>query len=495
MSFENILLMRHELLLIAVLLIVLVAEILSDSKNKGWLVDMVLSLFFVQTLVGFLPTGSGSIFGGMYQSFELTILVKNIMNIGVLIILLQSANWLKTKIASEGRVSEFYILLLSTLIGMFYLISSGNFIMFYMGLELATIPMAALIAYELYKKKSSEAGIKFLLSAAMASATYLFGISLIYAATGSLGFEVLSQILHAEPLTVLGLFLIIAGLGFKISLVPFHFWTPDVYEGAPIPITSYLSVLSKSAAIFVLLAILFRVGNALSMYWVQVFYVLIAVTITVGNLFALRQKNMKRFLAYSSIAQAGFILLGILTAVTSGGKFVASGTVYATAVIVFFLLVYVFSNLGAFGVVQAIHDKTGKEEIKDYEGLYRTNPKLSLVMMLSLFSLAGIPPLAGFFGKFFLFTAAAVHGHYILLFVAIINVIVSLYYYLLVIRSMFLRKSDSAIPYFRSNNYMRAGLVMCTIGILVVGVYSPLFDHVIDLAYRYYSLGFFPNAF
>jgi len=493
MSLENILIMRHELLLIAMILILLVAEIVSDKKDKSWMVDMVLGLFVVQTLIGFLPNGTGKIFGGMYQSAELLVLVKNVMNIGVFILLLQSANWVKTKIAREERVSEFYILLFSTLTGMFYLISSAHFVMFYMGLELATIPMAALVAYELYKKKSAEAGIKFLLSAALASATYLFGISLLYASVGTLSFESISGLLLSEPLNVMAIFLIIAGLGFKISMVPFHFWTPDVYEGAPIPITSYLSVLSKSAAIMILVAILFVVGNQISEYWMQVMMVLSLATITVGNLFALRQQNMKRFLAYSSIAQAGFILIGLFSAVNTEGDFVMSGTLYSTVTIVFFILVYVFSNLGAFGVVQAISDQSGKEDIKDYEGLYRTNPKLSMVMMLSLFSLAGIPPLAGFFGKFFLFSAAANEGHYILLLIAIVNVVISLYYYLLVIRSMFLRKSDTAIPFFKSGTYMRIGLVLCTVGILIVGIYSPIFEHLVDVTKDYYSNFIFGN--
>lgn len=488
MNLEKLLLMRHELILIVILLIILVGEIVSESKDKKWMVNAVIGLFTVHTLVGFLPIGEGIIFGGLYEVYGFTIMVKNVLNIAVLILLLLSANWVRTKLDAESRVSEFYILLFSTLTGMFYLISAGNFIMFYMGLELATIPMAALIAYDLYKKRSAEAGIKFLLTASLASATYLFGISLLYANTGSLDFTYLATVLQPEPLNILGLFLILSGIGFKVSLVPFHFWTADVYEGAPVTITSYLSVLSKSAAIFILMVILFRVSAELSQYWMQVMYVITALTITVGNLFALRQQNIKRFLAFSSVAQAGFIVLGIFAAVDQDGFMQINGVVYATVVIVYFIMVYVFSNLGAFGVVQAISDETGKENIKDYEGLYRTNPRLSLVMMLSLFSLAGIPPLAGFFGKFFLFTAAASQAHYIILFIAVVNVIISLYYYLLIVRAMFLRKSDDAIPYFRSNNYMRAGLVICTIGILVVGVASPIFDHLVDLTEAYYTI-------
>jgi NADH-quinone oxidoreductase subunit N len=191
----------------------------------------------------------------------------------------------------------------------------------------------------------------------------------------------------------------------------------------------------------------------------------------IGNLFALRQQNMKRFLAFSSIAQAGFILLGLI-----------EGSQLGTATVVYFVLIYIFSNLAAFGVVQAISLQTGKEHIKDYEGLYRTNPNLSLVLMLALFSLAGIPPVAGFFGKFFLFTAAASKGFYLLVFLAVVNVTISLYYYLLVVRAMFLRKGDNPIPFFKNKIYMRIGLVITVLGILLLGIYSPLYEYIYELS-------------
>jgi NADH-quinone oxidoreductase subunit N len=180
---------------------------------------------------------------------------------------------------------------------------------------------------------------------------------------------------------------------------------------------------------------------------------------------------MKRFLAFSSIAQAGFILLGLIT-----------GTQLGIATIVYFVMIYIFSNLAAFGVVQAISLKTGKENMDDYNGLYRTNPKLSLVMMLALFSLAGIPPVAGFFGKFFLFTAAASKGYYLLVFLAVVNVTISLYYYLLVIRAMFIRRSENPIPFFENKLYMKLGLLITVIGILVLGLYSPLYDYIYELS-------------
>jgi len=270
---------------------------------------------------------------------------------------------------------------------------------------------------------------------------------------------------------VLGFIFFFSGLAFKISLAPFHFWTADVYEGAPISVASFLSVISKGAAVMILMIILFTAMRPLIEVWGKVIYMVAIATMFIGNLFALRQQNMKRFLAFSSVAQAGFILLGFLSDDQLG---------YTT--IVYFVAVYIFSNLGAFGVVQAISSATGKENIDDYEGLYRTNPKLSLLMMLALFSLAGIPPLAGFFGKFFLYAAAASKGYYVLVFIAVVNATISLYYYLIVVRAIFLRKSDDAIPFFKSSVNMKLGLALAALGILIAGVYSPLYNYIFSIS-------------
>jgi NADH-quinone oxidoreductase subunit N len=218
--------------------------------------------------------------------------------------------------------------------------------------------------------------------------------------------------------------------------------------------------------------VLYKVFPAITGMWQDVLWATSVITMTVGNLFAMRQKNLKRFLAFSSIAQAGFIFLGIIGSSSMG-----------MSSVIYFALVYIFSNLGAFGVVAAISNATGKENIEDYNGLYRTNPNLSLVMMLALFSLAGIPPVAGFFGKFFLFTAAAQQGFYYLVLIALINTIVSLYYYLLVIKAMFLTKSDEAIAYFRNDWPTRIGLLVCVAGIVVIGFYSPIYEMIKSLSF------------
>ena len=461
--------MRQELVLLAVILLLVILEIF--IKDKRNLVTWALVLFGMHTLLGFIPLEEGALFGGMFHNSTLIHLFKNVLNIGVFIILLQSAEWIKKEMVPQHKSTEFFIMMLSSLLGMYFMISSGDFLMFYLGLELSALPIAALVAFETTKRVSAEAGIKFILSAALASGTSVFGVSLIYATTGSIYFNEVAQLLSYSNLSLVGFVFFFAGLAFKISLVPFHFWTADVYEGAPIGVTSYLSVISKGAAVLILMIILFTVMKPFEVITTKLLYIVSIATMFIGNLFALMQQNMKRFLAYSSIAQAGFILLGIL-----------SNDQLGISTVVYFVSIYVFTNLAAFGVIQSISIQTGKEQMDDYNGLYRTNPKLSLVMMLALFSLAGIPPVAGFFGKFFLFTAAASQGMYFLVFLAVVNVTISLYYYLLVIRAMFLRKSENPIPYFDSNLTMKLGLVLAVIGVLFIGVYSPIYDYIYELS-------------
>jgi NADH-quinone oxidoreductase subunit N len=464
MNLSDFLIMRHELLLTMAALIVLMVDLGMPEKHKLSVVPVSIVLFFAVTVIGFLPAPEGTLFGGMYHTNSLTVLMKNILNIGLLIVMLQSAHWLSLE-ENRQKLGEFFVLLMSTLIGMNFMISSGDFLMFYLGLELATIPMAALAAYVHSQNKSAEAGIKLILISALSSGILLFGLSMIYGTTGSIFFDEVRAGFSNEPLQVLALIFFFTGMGFKISLVPFHLWTADVYEGAPVNVTSYLSVVSKGAAVFIFIIILYTVFSSLVTIWKDVVYFLSILTMTVGNLFALRQKNLKRFLAFSSIAQAGFILLGILP-----------GSQLGMTSVVYFMLVYIFSNLGAFGVIAAISARTGKETMDDYNGLYHTNPKLSLLMTLALFSLAGIPPVAGFFGKFFLFTSAASAGYYWLVFIAVLNATISLYYYLLVVKAMFINKNDDPIAHFKSDFATRLGLVLCLAGIVIVGFYSTIYE-------------------
>jgi NADH-quinone oxidoreductase subunit N len=343
--------------------------------------------------------------------------------------------------------------------------------MFYIGLELATIPATALSAFDRSSNKSAEAGIKFIFSSALSSGVLLLGLSLIYGTTGSIYFTEVATAFGNNSLQLLGFIFFLSGMGFKISLVPFHFWAADVYEGSPVNITAYLSVVSKGAAVFILTILLYKVFSNITANWEILLYVLSVATMTIANLFAIRQNNLKRFMAFSSIAQAGFILLGIIGAGQSG----------MTAV-VYFMLIYVFTNLAAFGVISSISHETGNETITSYNGLYRTNPLLSLTMMLALFSLAGIPPVAGFFGKFFLFTAAASKGYYILVLIAVLNATLSLYYYLRVIKAIFIDHNEQPIPYFKSDNYTRISLLFCLLGVFFTGFFGVVYEFVFSVA-------------
>jgi NADH-quinone oxidoreductase subunit N len=470
MNLGQFLLMRHELLLTLAAVVVLIAEIATSDKNKTRLIPFSIGIFALITLIGFIPGPAGTLFGGSYQASPLTGMMKNILNLAVLIIFLQAESWLK-KEENRDKTSEYFILTISTLIGMNFMISAGDFLILYVGLETATIPIAGMAAFDKLKSRSAEAGIKLILTSALSSGILLFGLSMIYGATGSIYFADIAGKVTESGMVALGFIFFVSGMGFKISLVPFHFWTADVYEGAPINVTSYLSVVSKGAAAFIFTIVLFTVFKNLVSVWKPMIYTLAIFTMTLANLFALRQDNIKRFLAFSSIAQAGFILLGIL----GDGEL-------GMASVVYFMLIYVFTNLGAFGVASAIYDYSGVETIKGYNGLYTTNPKLSLLMTLSLFSLAGIPPVAGFFGKFFLFTAAAGSGYFMLVLIAVLNATISLYYYLRVVRAMFIEKSDHPVPAFRSSAAMKLALIMCVAGIFVIGFASGIFEYIRSLS-------------
>ena len=331
--------MRHELLLTLSFLVILLAEVFTGEERKERVRGLAVIIFAIVTAVGFLPLPEGSIFGDMYRATRTTSLMKNILNIGTLIVFIQSYSWLG-RAENRDRIHEYFMLLMTTLIGMNFMISAGHFLMFYIGIELATIPLAALAAYERFKNRSAEAGIKLILSSSLSSGILLFGLSMIYGTTGSLYFSEVAAEVRDMPLVILGFIFFFSGMGFKMSLVPFHLWTADVYEGAPVNVTAYLSVVSKGAAAFIFIIVLFTVFPVIIATWEKTIWIIAVLTITIGNLFALRQKNMKRFLAFSSIAQAGFFLLGFV-----GGNQLGMTTV------IYYALVYIFSNLAAFGIV------------------------------------------------------------------------------------------------------------------------------------------------
>ena len=467
MDFSDFLYMRSELSLLILIIVLLLYDIIAGKKGMSYFQPIAIVLFGIHSILTCIPYESGVAFGGIYQNYPMVTVVKTILNIATFIVFLQAKNWFDKDNYSNER-GEYYFLTLTTLLGMYFMISSGNFLLFYLGLEMASIPMATLIALDKKNIKSAEAGIKYILLAAFSSGIMLFGISYIYGTTGTMYFNDLPELIHnTQPLQIMGFVFFIVGLFFKISLVPFHLWTADVYEGAPTNVTSFLSVVSKGSAAFVLMVLLYKVFTNLLFEWQTILFWIVILSITLANLFAIRQKNMKRFLAFSSISQAGYILLGII-----------GGTAYGMTTLVYYIFVYVFSNLAAFGVISSIESNTGKINIDDYKGLYSTNPILSFVMMLAMFSLGGIPPFAGFFSKFFIFSAAAEQGFYILVIIAVLNTIISLYYYLLVIKAMFIDKNDNPIATIKSDSYNLVSLYICSAGIILVGIFSFFMNNI-----------------
>ena len=477
MDYSQFLAMKQEIGLLVVLLIVFFYDLFMPKSTQKALPVFTSVLMLLVTAAGFFPCllgscGETTAFAGMYETSPVIAAIKSILNVGVVIVLLQSTVWANSDNMTMRR-GEFFELLLVTLFGMYLMISARHILLFVIGLELASIPMTALIAYDKKRTESAEAGAKFILLALFSAALLLYGISLLYGAAGTLYFSKMAS-MPVNLLSILGLVLFISGMGFKISLVPFHLWTADSFEGAPTPVTAFLSVISKGSAAFVLFTILAKVFGAGSGFfglWSVGFFWIIVVSITVANLFAIRQKNLKRFMAFSAISQAGYLVLAVM-GVTEQGM----------AALVFYLLVYLAANLGAFAVIHVIEQNSGKVGIDDYNGLYQTNPKLAFLMTLCLFSLAGIPPFAGFFSKFFVFMAAFNAGYYLLVFIALVNTVISLYYYLLIVKAMYIQKNDAPIAAFTSDCGTRAALVLCTIGVILLGIVSAFYDGLSHLA-------------
>ena len=475
MDYSQFLAMRQEIGLLIVFLLVFLYDTFMPKKAQGGIAGFTTGLFLLFTVASFLWGNVGTVdaFSGMYATSDVCAMIKNILNVGVLIVLIQSCKWANGELMIMRR-GEFYELLLVTLFGMYLMISARHFLLFVIGLESASLPLAAMVAFDKNRYESHEAAIKYMLTAVFSSAVFMMGLSFVYGLAGSLYFQDIALQLgtSVNTMLVVALAFVIAGVGFKLSLVPFHLWTADVYQGAPTSVTAYFSVISKGAAAFAFLVILVQVfGQFYANVWEWMLYALIILTITIGNLFAIRQKNMKRFLAFSSISQAGYIMLGVI-------GFNAMGL----SAMMFYILVYIFSNLAAFGVIGAIENATGKVSMTDYNGLSKTNPWLACAMMLAMFSLAGIPPFAGFFSKFFIFTSAINQGSiaiYVLVLIALINTIVSLYYYLLVVKAMYISPEEPQIATFRSACTERVALWICVAGIIGLGIVSYFYDSTI----------------
>ena len=458
--------------LMAALVIVFLADLFMKGEKKHATLSLLTGVLLVAQIALCFTAQPATAFAGLYTATAAAQVMKVILTAGAFIVVIMAQSWIEREdvLRKEG---EFYELVISTLLGMYMMISSGHFLMFFLGLEMASVPMACLVAFDKFKKESAEGAAKFILTATFSSGVMLYGISFLYGAVGTLYFDDVAAKISASPLTIMGLVFFFSGLGFKISLVPFHFWTADTYQGAPTAVTGYLSVVSKGAAAFALMTILMKVFAPMVEYWEHLMYIVIVLTITIANLFALRQTELKRFMAFSSISQAGYIMLAA----------VGNNAMGLTA-LMYYVLIYVAANMAVFTVINVVETRgKGNTDMSVFDGFYQTNPKLSFLLTLALFSLAGIPPFAGMFCKFFVFMAAAQHGSniaYAVVFLALINTVPSLYYYLKIVKCMYINKTDTPLAPFQSDCATRTALALCTIGVLLFGVCSCVYGWLVQ---------------
>jgi NADH-quinone oxidoreductase subunit N len=387
-----------------------------------------------------------------------------------------------------GRKGEFYLIIIVSTLGGCLVAGASDLIMVFLGLETMTIPLYVLAAFRRDDLRSAESGMKYFLFGSFASAILLYGLSLIYGFTGSTSFDAIatyfrSDAFVANPFAILvSMTLIVVGFGFKISAAPFHFWTPDVYEGAPTPVTAFLSVASKAASFALVTRFLMAVfpaglvvnGLPIDSFWANLAAVVAVISMTLGNVIALAQTNIKRLLAYSSIAQAGYALIGVAALTAAPDTAVAS--------IGYYMLMYTFTNILTFAVIVLFSEATGSENIRDLAGLSRRSPWLALTMTIGLLSLAGVPPAAGFFGKFFLFQAAVEANLVWLAIIGVLNAIIGLYYYLYIVKVMYVDQSADEDKPIAISQPVAWVIGLTTVAVILLGTFgvSPVFDWAIQ---------------
>jgi len=453
-----------EILLLVLAGLILIVDLAMRRRRAavfGWLTALGLTITLVLTVLYARPdTGDMLVFGGMLRhdwiAFAFALLFQFAAAVTALI---------STGVEDLAARGEYFALLVVTTLGMTLMSASADLIMLFLAIETTSIPLYILAGFLKDDEKSTESGLKYFLFGAVASAVMLYGFSLLYGFTGETNIYALaSGMLEGaySPLLVAGMaVLVLVGFGFKASIVPFHFWAPDVYEGAPTPITAYISTASKAAGFAVLVRFMLAVFPVIETEWTLLLAIMATATMTLGNLLALAQTNIKRLLAYSSIAHAGYALIG-LVALSSFGA----------ASLVFYLITYIVTNLAAFAVVILFSRSTGSEEIADYAGLSRRSPALALVLLVTFLSLSGMPPLAGFVAKFYVFAAAVESGWIWLAFVGVLNAIVGLYYYMTVLKVIYLYRSEQEDQPIAVPRTYTLVLVGCVIAILVLGTAS-----------------------
>jgi len=471
----NFLAILPEILILTVIILVLVLDPFWKDENRrtflGWLTAGGLTATLVVSLLLGKPNEETLAFGGMIRFDWLAFVFKMMFIFGAAI-----TSMFMMDVEKVGKRAEAYLLLLAATIGMCLMASSSDLIMLYLAIETTSIPMYVLAGFLLDDKKSTEAGFKYLLFGAMTSAIFLYGLSLVYGFSGTTQFSNMrSYFLSLNPVSLGVLFLVVVGLGFKISLVPFHFWAPDTYEGSPTPVAGFLSTASKAAGFAVLLRLFLTAFPQIAGDWQMLLAILSVLTMTLGNLAALAQTNIKRLLAYSSIAHAGYALIGMVANNELGVKGV-----------VFYLIAYILTNLAAFGIIMAFGRVTGSEEIRAYDGMSRRSPYLGLAMLVAFLSLAGMPPFGGFMAKVLVFAGAIQAGWYWLVIIGVLNSIIGLYYYLTVLKYIYLYRmegeDEAAHPIQVSRPFVIA-MVILTLGIVVVGsFFAPWFGFSTDAA-------------
>lgn len=451
-------LLLPEIALCGLIVLLFVLDLLMKGESRKHLGTVCAAGMGVTLAIAFLARGlGGATLNGAYANDPMAVFFKCFFLLCALFVAVMSREYVAR---FDRGIGEFYILISLATLGMVTISAVTNLLVLFVALELITLSFYVLTAYHYRQERSLEAGTKYLVLGALSSAVLLYGISFVYGATGSVDFSAIAQALKSgdvSALAVLGMVLIVAGIGFKIACVPFQLWVPDVYQGAPTPVTAFLSVGSKAAGFVILLRLLLGVFGSLQNQWVLVISALSAMTILYGNLGAILQTNMKRLLGYSSIGHAGYLLMGI-----------AAGSPLGAGAVIFYLTAYLFTNLAAFLVLIVVARTVEGEEISQWNGLAQRSPFLAAAMFLALLSLAGVPPLAGFTGKFLLFTAAVNSGLIWLAVIGALNVVVSLYYYLMIINAMYFKAAQTDAP-LPINRMTRAALVACIAGMVGLG--------------------------
>lgn len=461
-----------EILLIVLAAVLLVVDLRLKREHKEVLAYVTfggLALIFVLAVVFNRPeAGTGTaIWGGMLRHDLLAFVFRLVFLAGAALTSLLAVEW-----ETVSKRGEFYILLVVSTLGMNLMASAGNLVMLFISIETASIPLYAMAGFMKDDEKSTEAGFKYLLFGAMTSAVMLYGFSLMYGFAGTADIYALADAFKSVPSVPLfaSLVLVLVGFGFKISMAPMQFWAPDVYEGAPTPITGFLSTASKAAGFSVLVRVLVTAFPLAD--WQIILAVISAVTMTLGNLVALWQTNIKRMLAYSSIAHAGYILMAV-----------AAGDQFGVSAMLYYVITYLLTNLAAFGFVIVYYHQSGSDEIEDYAGLSRRNAILAFGMLFTFLSLGGIPPLGGFFAKVLAFSAAVKADLVWLAVIGVLNAVIGLYYYLNVLKVVYLkRQAGDEIP-MMVNPVHGVVLVVCVVGVVLMGtVMAPWFQITAEAA-------------